>query len=284
MPSRWIALIATVAPGASAAKRRDDHRPGRREGDGGVERLGRRVVVAAHPGGAQLARELVLRRRAREDADLAAPVAGDLDREVGRRPEAEEAEAAARLDAAEPQRPVADDAGAQERRRLDVARCRRAGRRRSRAGPRPARRSRRRPSTRGSRPARTGSRGRRGTRGTGRRRRPATPGPPARRFPRSARRPDGPGSRGRFRISMSPETIWRSVRHTPHAATSTITSPGPATGSSTSRSARSFGAVRTIAFTRASYGARSVRFTRVPGTGARRRRQAITRRRTATIG
>ena len=48
-------------------------------------------------------------------------MAGHLDREVGRRPEPEEPQATAGLDAAQPQRPVADDAGAQERRRLDVA-------------------------------------------------------------------------------------------------------------------------------------------------------------------
>ena len=40
---------------------------------------------------------------------------------MGRRPEAEEPEAAAGLDAAQAQRPEADDAGAEERRRLDVA-------------------------------------------------------------------------------------------------------------------------------------------------------------------
>src|SRR5919197_121495 len=95
MRSRWIALIATVPPGATA--RRADT-----------------TTLPADPGGAECGGEVVLGRRAREDAHLAAPVAGHLDRQVGGGAEAEEPDPSARLDPAEPQRAVADDAGAEQ--------------------------------------------------------------------------------------------------------------------------------------------------------------------------
>ena len=57
---------------------------------------------------------------ARRHVDLAAACAGDLRDDVRGRSEAVEAELLTRLDPAPPQRPVADDPGAQERRRLGV--------------------------------------------------------------------------------------------------------------------------------------------------------------------
>src|SRR5579859_5762793 len=57
-----------------------------------------------------------------------------------------------------------------------------------------------------------------------------------------------PRTRGSFRPGSSPSTTWRSVRQTPHAATSTRTSPSPGSGSGRSASRRGFpGSSSTIA-------------------------------------
>ena len=102
------------------AQRRDDDVAHRREGDGRIERLGRRVVVAAGPHGAELERASLLRLGSRADVHAAPPVHGDLDREARRGAEAEQPEATSRLDPADPERAVADHAAAQERRGGEV--------------------------------------------------------------------------------------------------------------------------------------------------------------------
>ena len=101
-------------------QRRDDHRPHRGERHGGVERPRRGVVVAAGPGGAEPLGKLALALRPGEHGHRAAPVQRDLDREVRRGAEAVEPDPRARLDPGDPQRPVADDARTQERRRLEI--------------------------------------------------------------------------------------------------------------------------------------------------------------------
>ena len=55
-----------------------------------------------------------------EDVDLAAPMTRHLDGDMGRAPEAVEAQPLAELDITQPQRPVADDPGAEKRRGLHV--------------------------------------------------------------------------------------------------------------------------------------------------------------------
>ena len=55
-----------------------------------------------------------------EDVDLAAPVTRHLDGDVGRTPEAVEAQPLAGLDLTQPQCPVADDPGAEKRRGRNV--------------------------------------------------------------------------------------------------------------------------------------------------------------------
>ena len=57
MSVRWMPATASVPPRSSAAQRDRHEVAGRREQDGRVERLGRRVDGAADRGGAELARQ-----------------------------------------------------------------------------------------------------------------------------------------------------------------------------------------------------------------------------------
>ena len=97
------------------AQRGDDDVAGGSERDRRIERLGRRLVVAAGPNRPELEGALPLRLGARAHEDAAPPVDGDLDRAARRGPEAEELEPAAWLDAADAERAVADDAPAEQR-------------------------------------------------------------------------------------------------------------------------------------------------------------------------
>lgn len=92
-----------------------DEFAGRGEGHGGVERDAGVVGRLARPHCAELDREALAVLLARECIDLAAPMAGDLDGEMGGGTEADETETAAALDAGDAQRAVADDARAEER-------------------------------------------------------------------------------------------------------------------------------------------------------------------------
>ena len=178
--SRWMALTATVPPGASvrsaptttdpAGANVTAHRAARAVGCG----------IAAHPGHAELAGEVVLRQSARRTyaswrATWMARWADD--------PKPKSPRAAAWLDPGE--RAEADDPGAEERRSLDVVRAGQ-GEREVAPGDDLLGVAAVRQSTRGTRPARTG-RERRS------RHPPQAPAShaslPARRFPRSARRP-----------------------------------------------------------------------------------------------
>ncbi len=111
----------TVPPFRVAANAAGTKRPDRGENEGGVERLGRRLVGAAGPHRAEAAREILrlLVARAGEGEDLAALVARDLRDDVRGRAKAVDADALAVT--GQSQRAVADQAGAQERRRLDIA-------------------------------------------------------------------------------------------------------------------------------------------------------------------
>ena len=109
------------AAGRHGRERRGDERAGRGEDDRGVELLGRRLVRAARPRGPELPRERLRlpRRPARVKAKTRRPcVAGDLRDDVRRGAEAVEPEPLGV--AREAQRAVADQARAEERRRLEI--------------------------------------------------------------------------------------------------------------------------------------------------------------------
>ena len=88
-----MALIATVPAAVEGLEGRDHHVAHRREGDGGVERGRRPLLVVPRPHGAELARAAALGLRAGCDIDLAIPVTGHLDGEQRRGAEAVEPEA-----------------------------------------------------------------------------------------------------------------------------------------------------------------------------------------------
>ena len=118
-----------MPPFSSARSISGDQRAGRREADGAVELLRRLLLGPADPRGAELARQLLVPLRAREDIHLALPVPRDLQDDVRRRAEAVQAEPkalsvsrrAARPDAASPQRAIADDPRAEQRRGFVIA-------------------------------------------------------------------------------------------------------------------------------------------------------------------
>ena len=164
---------------------------------------------------------------------------GDLGRQVGRTAEPVDPEAAAGRQLGPPQGPVADDPGAQQRRRLDVAEAvgqpvgeplvdhRELGvaavdvppgeRRRPCTGsPGPARQNRQAPQVRASQGMPTRSPSASG----------AHPGPSA------VDRPDHlvAGHHPGVPWARSPSARWRSVRHTPHTETRTAHLPGPRLG------------------------------------------------------
>ena len=112
--------MATVPPGASAVSADTTTDPTGSERDRSVQRRRRRVVIAADRIGAEAAGDLVFAGRPREQTHLTAPVLGHLDREVGGGSEPEQAQPLPRLDPAEHQRSVPDDAAAKEGRRLLV--------------------------------------------------------------------------------------------------------------------------------------------------------------------
>src|SRR5207244_7999947 len=88
------ALPICAALGGGAQGQRDECAD-RREEERGVELLGRRLVGAAGPSGAEPSREILRRAVARpgEGVDLAALVAGDLRDDVRGRAEAVDADA-----------------------------------------------------------------------------------------------------------------------------------------------------------------------------------------------
>ena len=114
----WMPAQTTVPPGASSFSARGTSSPAGAKMIAASSSLGRRVAAAAGPGGAEAARELLraLVAGAREREHLAALVHGHLADHVRGRPEPVQAEA--RRVAGEPQRAVADQAAAQQRRRL----------------------------------------------------------------------------------------------------------------------------------------------------------------------
>ena len=112
---------------AHGAQRRRHERADRGEDDRRIERLRREVLRAPGPDRAELARGALRRlvARPRERVDLASLPADDLGQDVRRRAEAVEADPL-RL-AAHPQRAIADQPGAQERRRLLIGLLARQG-------------------------------------------------------------------------------------------------------------------------------------------------------------
>src|SRR5262245_22788440 len=89
---------------ANGPERRRDDLAGGREHDGGIERGGDGVVRVARPGGAELRGESAMSGAARRDEDLAAAMPRDLEDDVRRGAESEEAEPPAGLDAAPAER------------------------------------------------------------------------------------------------------------------------------------------------------------------------------------
>ncbi len=77
--------------------------------------------VFAHPRGAHPPGKLAVVLAPGDHVYLAPAMPGDLDHHVGRRAEAVEGQLSAGRQMASPKRPIADDAGAQQRRGLDVA-------------------------------------------------------------------------------------------------------------------------------------------------------------------
>ena len=111
------------AAGRDVRQRFGNEAADRREDDRRVERLGRRLVRSAGPGHAHASRErlrLVVAGR-RERVHLAPVVQRDLRDDVRRRAEAVQPEPADLLRSGHAIRAVADQAGAQQRRRVDVA-------------------------------------------------------------------------------------------------------------------------------------------------------------------
>ena len=110
-----MALIATHAAAIDAPQRGNDDVARGGERDGGVQQRGR-YVVALRAGGAVVEGALLLARRPRAHVDLASPGSGHLQGEEGRGPEPEQPQPASRSDACDLERPVADDAAAEQRR------------------------------------------------------------------------------------------------------------------------------------------------------------------------
>ena len=90
------------------------------EDDGGIQALRRLFSGAASPDGAQFECQLSMFFVARAGVNLDSPEARHLQSNVGCRSEAVNAQAAAGLQTRQFQRPVSDDAGAQQRSRLQV--------------------------------------------------------------------------------------------------------------------------------------------------------------------
>jgi hypothetical protein len=117
-------MDAAAHHGAALLCRRQCRRhqgPDRRENEGCVEHLGRHLVRTAGPHGTEAAGEILRRRVARsgEGENPAALVARHLRQDVRRRAETVDAERFAV--ARQPQCAVADQASAEQRRRLDIA-------------------------------------------------------------------------------------------------------------------------------------------------------------------
>ena len=252
----WMALTATVPPRRQPRERERDELAGGRERHRRVERR-RRGARPPTPGPDRSHASRASSRwrcLAREGVHLAAPVPRDLDGEVGRGPEAEEAEPSARRDSGEPQRAVADDARRRAEGPLRVAgNARRQRIRPARVGGEalrvaavavPTGESSRR--GRGSRGPRRRTRSGRTSRPSSRRRRdrrrekPFTPAPTATIGPR--------GLVARARSEAAPDTspsrMWRSVRQTPHASTAICDFPGAAATAAISSRARTSGPPR----------------------------------------
>jgi hypothetical protein len=106
-------------PPAIERLERGEHQLARRcEEDRAVEQMGGWIEAVADPCRAELLRQLAVLSAAAEDIDLAAEVARHLDRDVGGATEPPEAETPPGLNPGSPVRSVADDPGAQQRRRL----------------------------------------------------------------------------------------------------------------------------------------------------------------------
>ena len=101
-------------------ERRDHHVAARREGDGAIERTGGRSVSRPDPHRPQRFRQLAVRRAARRDVDLASPGPQHRNRQVRRRAEAEQPDPLAPLHARHAQAAKSDDAGAKQRRGVQV--------------------------------------------------------------------------------------------------------------------------------------------------------------------
>ena len=108
------------APGRERGEGQRHQGADRREDDRCLQFLGRPLVRGADPGGAEVARQVLggVVRRAREGVDLAPLPAHHLGDDVRRRAEAVDAHAP-RV-AAHGERPVSDQAGAQQRRHVGV--------------------------------------------------------------------------------------------------------------------------------------------------------------------
>ena len=120
MSLMWIPAHTTLPPGARFLSAAGDERSRGGEDDRRVELLGRRVVAAARPGGAERARELLraLVAGPGEGVHLSPLVHGDLADHVGGRSESVQAQPGGVT--GEAQRSVADQASAQQRRQLLV--------------------------------------------------------------------------------------------------------------------------------------------------------------------
>ena len=118
----WIPAQTTTPPLPTAAERGGNQLAGGGEDDRAVELLRRALQRAAGPLGAELAGEVLRARRrpARVNANTLRPSsAGDLGDDVRRG--AEPVEADPRAVAGKPQRAVADQPGAEQRRDLEIA-------------------------------------------------------------------------------------------------------------------------------------------------------------------
>ena len=86
-----------------------------------VERLGRFVLRRSGPGRAQVAGAALMIFATGEGVDLAAPMPRHLNTDTRARAETVQAKPLTGLHVGQPQRPIADDPGAQQRRGLHVA-------------------------------------------------------------------------------------------------------------------------------------------------------------------
>ena len=109
-----------AAAGEIAQRHRHEVAGGREE-DRALRAMGHRLAQVADPGGAERAGQLAMAGLARAHVDLQVAGARDLDGDVRRGAEAVHAEAATGAHGGQRERAIADDARAQQRRRLHVA-------------------------------------------------------------------------------------------------------------------------------------------------------------------